>query len=130
MVGIKKVNASRDVSFYYLVSISNHQLPANGLPKIPTANSIQTNTRITKVIPIRINFLFVVLNLSKMILMIKAVGKRINPATTKSNKDQLTSLENCIASIGIHNKTNGIENITMLLWFLVIIILNFNRKEL
>ena len=65
-----------------------------------------------------------------MILMIKAVAKRINPATVKSNKDQLTSLENCIAINGMLNKITGAENRIVFLRYLVIIISNFNYKEL
>lgn len=85
------------LAFLNLVSISNHQLPANRLPKIPTANSIQTKTRIANVIKIKINLLLEFLNFSKIILIVNSAPKSINPAIAKSDKDQLTSLENCIA---------------------------------
>ncbi len=110
--------------------MSNHQRPANGLPKIPTASSTQTNNRITKVFPIKINLLFVVVNFFKIKLIVNAAPKSINPAIVKSNSDQLTSLENCMAINGILSNKTGTENRIVLLWFLVIIILNFNHKEL
>lgn len=95
--------------------------PANGVPKIPTASSVQTKRNIIKraaqIMNLCILFLtFLITNSSD-----SAIPSNKAPAITKSDSFQFTSAVNCIAISGISNRITTDRTITISLLFFTII---------
>ena len=80
------------------------QLPARGVPKIPTANSIQTKTSTTKTaIAATILYLVCLIFLARKSIK-SPVANNNAPAITKSEVLQFTSSVNCIAMMGVNSR--------------------------
>jgi hypothetical protein len=77
--------------------------PANGVPKRPTASSIQISRSASNITPQMISLFLVLLTFLITSSHSNPVPSNKTPPTIKSAGDQFTSFVNCIAINGINN---------------------------
>lgn len=99
-------------SFPFFLILCAIQLPAKGLPKIPTANSPHTSTKSSRMISKKMNLDFLLFTNLKTSSNALATRNKSIKAITKSDKVQLTSFVNCMAIKGINRKI-GIARIML-----------------
>ena len=101
------------------------QLPAKAVPKTPTANSAQTRRNKITMATIAIILLLKDFAFRATKSIAKPRANNNPPATKKSNKDQFTSDENCMAVNGIESNTKTNDRIIRYL-LLIDIEMDFN----
>lgn len=108
------------MSFLAYDFIKNYD-PANIVPKIPTANSIQIKINTIIIETQTITLFRVIFNFLNVYSQINAVQSSKIPATAKSKIVQLTSFVNCIAIKGISNIIKIEIKIIISLFFCIIV---------
>ena len=91
--------------------INLHQLPANGVPKIPTASSAQIRKKAIRIIAQIISRLFRLFTFLNTNSHIRPVPSNSRPIMIKSNGDQFTSFVNCIVINGISKRNAAASTI-------------------
>lgn len=106
-------------------SLVLNQLPAKGVPKIPTASSIQVRMRTRRIIP-QISILnIIVLEDLTIKLIINAVPKRRIPAIRKSDADQFQPSTKIFPRKAVAKSNAGIAKMNAVFCCFVIILFNF-----
>ena len=101
-----------------------HHDPANGVPKIPTASSIQMRTYTNTSAKHKIFLFDLLVTFLRTSSQIRPVPNNRIPMIRKSNPDHFTSFVNCMAINGINNRISAIDKMTINLLFFITVILN------
>ena len=99
--------------------------PANGVPKRPTASSIQMRRSATRIAAQRMILWLVSFTFLITTSQIRLVPNNRTPVTTKSARFQFTSFVNCIDINGISSKKTTMRTMPISLLFSLIIIFSF-----
>lgn len=97
------------------------QLPAKGMPKIPTASSAQISRNTKRIAPHKTSRYFSFFTFLNTSSIISPVPSNKIPIIRKSKSDQSTWSVNCIATKGMNNKNAMEKRMIPNLFFCVII---------